>query len=193
MYDCVVWEGRFQPIHRGHVAYIDLLLQRGRKLWIYVVADEVSTDSERTARADLPVPEFTALVDKHHGPHKNPLPFDVQYGLVTHTLAMEFPNAPITVWGGRRLDLDWAFCSQLLPKPRIFLTPLRDEFEDAKADAWRKLGELVERIDVSGLPRISGTQIRNALKNGEEEIKEFLCPATLETLERTGYLTKLSE
>jgi hypothetical protein len=192
MHEYIVWEGRFQPIHRGHVAYIDLLLRRGRELWIYVVADETSADVPR-ASSELPVPEFTALVDEHHGPHKNPLPFAVQYGLVTHTLASEFPGAPIIVWGGRRLDLDWPFCSQLLPRPRIFLTPLRDDFEDAKAAAWTALGETVERVDVSGLPEISGTQLRRALKDGSAPISEFLCPATLEMLDRTGYLAELSQ
>lgn len=191
MHECVVWEGRFQPIHRGHVAYIDLLLQRGKRIWIYVVADEISSDLERNL-AELPVPEFTALVDRHHGATKNPLPFAVQYSLVAHTLATEFPGAPITVWGGRRLDLDWPFCSHLLPVPRVFLTPLRDDFEDAKAAAWQALGEQVERIDVSGLPPISGTQIRAALKNGSSNISDLLCPATVEMLESTGYLSMLS-
>lgn len=191
MHECAVWEGRFQPIHRGHVAYIELLLQRAEKVWIYVVADETSADL-RQARPELPVPEFTALVDEHHGPHKNPLPFAIQYALVTHTLAHEFPGAPITVWGGRRLDLDWSFCSRLLPRPRIFLTPLRDDFEDAKAAAWKALGEEVERVDVSDLPEISGTQIRNALKSGTRVISGFLCESTISMLESTGYLLNLS-
>lgn len=31
------WEGRFQPIQRGHVAYVTLLLGCARHLWSFVV------------------------------------------------------------------------------------------------------------------------------------------------------------
>jgi hypothetical protein len=187
-YANVIWEGRFQPIHRGHVAYIELLLEQARHLWIFLVENETSASAGVT---DLPVPEFTAEVDGHHGAEKNPLPFWLRYRLLVETLADELPDAPLTVWGGRRLDLMWDFYARALPPDRVFLTPTRDTFEDAKARAWERLGETVVRIDVSGLPKISATELRARLRSGEPA-DDLICPATERILREEGYLERLS-
>ena len=184
----VIWEGRFQPIHRGHVAYIEMLLEQARHLWIFLVENETSASAGVT---DLPVPEFTAEVDGHHGAEKNPLPFWLRYRLLVETLADEFPGAPLTVWGGRRLDLMWDFYARALPPDRVFLTPTRDTFEDAKARAWDKLGETVVRVDVSALPKISATELRRRLKSGEP-VEDLICPATERILREEGYLERLA-
>lgn len=188
VYRNVIWEGRFQPIHKGHLAYIEQLLGRSEQLWIFVVENETST----TARVvDLPVPEFTAEVDGHHGAEKNPLPFWLRYRLVKETLDEALPDAPITVWGGRRLDLMWDFYAQALPPDRVFLTPERDTFENAKAKAWDQLGERVERIDVSRLPPVSATELRRRLL-AAEDVSDFLHPATERVLRAEGYLDVLA-
>src|SRR5690606_3322069 len=134
----VVWEGRFQPFHRGHCEYVRRLLDYGERVWIYVVANEVSTEVvEDPSR--LPVPEFTRAVDPHHAPSKNVLPLWLRCLIVQRAVASEFgPDAPISVSSGRRLDLDWAYYEKNLPPDRVFLTPLRDSFEDVKAASDRK-------------------------------------------------------
>jgi hypothetical protein len=185
----VIWEGRYQPIHRGHLAYIQMLLERAEHLWLFVVMNETSRDAGLTLD-DLPVPEFTREVDPHHVPEKNPLPFWLRYRLVAETVRAEFPDAPITVWGGRRLDLAWPLYAKSFPPERVFLTPLRDSFEDTKAAAWHKLGEEVLRVDVSHLPPISATATREALRNGSS-FEQFLAPRTVEILTETGYLETL--
>ncbi|HJU10168.1 MAG TPA: hypothetical protein VJ728_04790, partial [Candidatus Binataceae bacterium] len=105
-----------------------MLLDYGTHLWIFVVENEVSTALSVEEQKKLPVPEFTEMVDKHHRAEKNPLPFWLRYRLVNETLRAEFPNSPITVWGGRRLDLLWPFYARALPPDRIFITPTRDDF-----------------------------------------------------------------
>jgi len=187
----VVWEGRYQPIHRGHLAYIAALLEQAQHLWLFVVINETSSDAGLSL-SELPVPEFTRQVDPHHVPEKNPLPFWLRYRLVAETVQAEFPDAPITVWGGRRLDLAWELYAKALPPQRLFLTPLRDSFEDAKAAAWSKLGERVLRVDVSELPSISATATREALKDGGS-VTDFLAPRTVEILEESGYLDVLRQ
>ena len=186
MYENVIWEGRFQPIHRGHVEYVRTLLQSANHLWIFVVENEVSKDVVADSKS-LPVPEFTAEVDLHHGADKNPLPFWLRYRLVKETLDSEFPDSPITVWGGRRLDLDWKFYDRAFPPNRVFLTPERDEFEDAKARAWNKLGEKVIRVDVGHIPPMSATQLRERL-DSRDDVSEFLCPSTEGLLRSLGFL-----
>ncbi len=190
-YANVIWEGRYQPIHRGHLAYIAALLERAEHLWLFVVINETSS-AAGLALSQLPVPELTREVNPHHVPEKNPLPFWLRYRLVAETVRAEFPDAPITVWGGRRLDLAWELYAKALPPDRVFLTPLRDSFEDAKAAAWSKLGERVLRVDVSQLPSISATATREALKAGVA-IADFLAPRTVEVLEQTGYLDVLRD
>lgn len=185
----VIWEGRFQPIHRGHVEYVRRLIGCARHVWIFVVENEVSTDVFPDG-SDLPVPEFSAEVDRHHGGEKNPLPFWLRYRLVTETLREELPAAPITVWGGRRLDLLWPLYARALPPDRVFITPRRDPFEDAKAAAWSRLGEQVVRMDVSDLPAISATELRETLRNGGAT-ERFLCPSTERLLRESGYLDRL--
>lgn len=183
-----IWEGRFQPIHRGHVAYVQLLLERCERLWIFVVENETSADVPGAAS---PAPAFTAEVDGHHGAEKNPLPFWLRYRLVVETLGDAFPGAQITVWGGRRLDLMWDFYARALPPDRVFLTPERDAFEDAKARAWAQLGERVERVDVSALPPFSATQLRERLRAGED-VADLLHPTTERLLREAGCLDVLA-
>jgi hypothetical protein len=189
-YENVVWEGRFQPIHRGHVEYVRLLLEQARRLWVFVVENELSTEVVPDP-SSLPVPAFSSEVDRHHGAEKNPLPFWLRYRLVVETLSEELPGAPIVVWGGRRLDLDWPLYSRTLPPDRVFLTPLRDGFEDLKAAAWEALGEEVVRVDVSRLPAISATQLRAAIREGGD-LSRVLCPSTERVLRESGWLSRLA-
>jgi hypothetical protein len=177
----IIWEGRFQPMHRGHIAYVKMLLTYGEHVWIFVV------DNERSDTADppvsSPVPWFSEIVDSHHNEEKNPLPFWLRLRIVQETLRDEFgPEAPLTVWGGRRLDFQWEYYRRALPPQRVFLTPLRDEFEDVKARAWQELGETVIRIEVSEIPRISATMVRAAW-NHPDERSTLLHPRTVSLLE----------
>ncbi len=186
-YQNVIWEGRFQPIHIGHLSYIKRLLEYGDHLWIFVVENEKSTDVLHFGQKS-PVPDFTSIVDTHHVNEKNPLPFWLRYRLVIDTIKFEFrDNVPITVLGGRRLDLAWDIYSKIFPPNRVFITPLRDSFEDCKAKAWRDLGEKVIRVEVDDLPKISATQVREKIKN-QEPLKRLLSPATVSLLKQYGYV-----
>lgn len=176
----LVWEGRFQPIHRGHVAYVEELLRRADTLTIVVVANETS---DRAVVAS-PVPEFSRTVDAHHAGERNPWPLWLRHHMVGETLRSAFPDrvADIRVLAGHRLDLDWPLYRQLLAPDRVFAVPLRDEFEDAKARAWTDLGERVVRVDVSELPEVSGTLVREMLAAGDD-LDRVLLPRTRELME----------
>ena len=171
----LVWEGRFQPIHRGHVAYVGELLRRAPAVTIVVVANELS-------HGRSPVPDFSRMVDAHHAAERNPWPLWLRHRMVVETLRAEYPEAVgagrVQVVAGHRLDLDWdLYRRQLLPADRAFAVPLRDAFEDAKAAAWRSLGERVERVDVAHLPEVSGALVRERLATGGG-LDEVLLPAT---------------
>ncbi|MCC7142438.1 MAG: hypothetical protein IT349_10085 [Candidatus Eisenbacteria bacterium] len=187
----VIWEGRFQPIHRGHLAYIRELLAYGERVWLYVVANETSHDLGLTPDR-LPVPEFTEVVDPHHRPEKNPLPYWFRYLVVVETVRAEFGDGPVVVGGGRRLDLGWDLYEKIMPPDRVFITPDRDDFEDVKAAAWRRLQEKNFRINVSHLPKVSATMIRDRVRAGEP-VEHLLAARTQELLVEHEYFTRLGD
>ena len=188
--ETIIWEGRYQPIHLGHIAYIRHLLSKGMPVWIYLVDNEVSDD---LPEIKSPVREFTSIVDQHHRPEKNPLPFWLRYQLLTATLSGEFgANPDLTVWGGRRLDLHWPYVSKALPPKRKFILSKRDDFEDAKAKFWASLGQPVERIQKIDGPSFSATDFRTALANGEP-IDQFLSSHTIHELDRIGIRDSFDE
>ena len=176
----IIWEGRFQPIQKGHISYIRRLLSYGSPVWIYLVDNELSIDVPET---QSPVPQFTKVVDHHHKSVKNPLAFWIRYQLLTATLRGEFGDRPdLFVWGGRRMDLHWSYVSSALPPRRRFLLSRKDEFEDAKAAAFGALGETVERIEDLDGPDFRATDFRAAVRSNAP-IDEFLSPHTMRALE----------
>ena len=80
----IVWEGRFQPVHLGHLSYIEKLLDLGEAVWIIVVANEQSSDV--LEESELLVPEFSMEVDKHHLPEKNILPHWLRFQLIVDAI-----------------------------------------------------------------------------------------------------------
>ncbi|MFJ8434002.1 hypothetical protein ACIQ9P_22140 [Kitasatospora sp. NPDC094019] len=179
----LVWEGRFQPIHRGHLAYIGELLRRTAKLTVVVVANETSAEAGHPS----PVPGFSRIVDGHHAGERNPWPLWLRHRMVRATVGAAFPERvpDIQVLVGHRLDLDWPLYQQLLPPERVFAVPSRDDFEDAKAAAWTALGERVVRLDVAHLPAVSGTLVRELMAAGRP-LDEVLHPVTLGLLGGTA-------
>ena len=186
----VIWEGRFQPVHLGHVALVRRLLTCGDHVWIWVVANERSEEVVDDVR-QLPVPEFTQTVDPHHVSSKNPLPFWLRYRLVVETLQDEIGDQRVTVCGGRRLDLAWDLYAKILPPDRVFVTPTRDEFEDAKAAAWTALGERCVRLDTSDLPKISASLLRERLHDGRS-IDDLMSVTTQRILREEGFFDRLT-
>lgn len=185
----IVWEGRFQPIHRGHLEYINKLMSFGRLVYIVVVANEMSSEVCKNPE-DLPVRFFSEVVDPHHRPEKNIFPYALRYRMVLEAIKECFgADAPIIVMSGRRLDLAWDLYRKILPAERVFITPMRDAFEDVKARAWQTLGETNYRVAVDDLPDVSATRVREALQNrSREALETFLMPSTLGLLKENNYI-----
>ncbi len=182
----VVWEGRFQPIHLGHLAYIEKLLSLGEKVWLIVVANEQS--SCVLEKDELLVPEFSLEVDEHHVAEKNTLPHWLRFELVVNAVKEKFgSDAPVFISMGRRLDLCWDLYDKMLPPDRVFLTPERDSFEDLKAHAWKTLKQHVERIDVSDLPKLSATMVRDKIRESKD-LSDCLLSTTIDLLKKYGYV-----
>ncbi len=186
-FENVIWEGRYQPIHKGHLSYIKTLLHFGKTVWITVNANELSHQVFKNPE-DIKDKKFSDIVDFHHQPSKNMFPFWLRYKMVNEAIKEAFGNeAPIMIMSGRRLDLAWDLYKNIFPPNRVFITPLRDDFEDEKAKAWSLQGETTYRIDVSNLPLISGTLVREKLEQ-KDKLHEWLMPSTIELLKNNGYI-----
>jgi len=57
--ETIIWEGRFQPVHLGHIGYIRHLLSRGSPVWIHLVDSETSRS---VPDVESPVPSFSEVV-----------------------------------------------------------------------------------------------------------------------------------
>lgn len=185
----VIWEGRFQPIHIGHLKYMEKLLSFGNHLYIVVVANELSSEVFKVPE-ELPVRFFSEEVDFHHQPEKNIFPYWLRYRMVNDAIKEYFNNTDqITIMSGRRLDLAWDLYQKVLPPERVFITPTRDSFEDTKAKAWVFLNEKNYRIDVSDLPVVSATLVRSLLEEKNiSELEKYLLPSTIRMLKQNNYL-----
>ena len=185
----IIWEGRFQPIHKGHLEYIDKLMSFGHFIYLVVVANEMSSAVCKDPEG-LPVRFFSEAVDPHHRPEKNIFPYALRYRMVLEAIKERFgSDAPIVVMSGRRLDLAWDLYKKILPAERVFITPMRDAFEDVKARAWQTLGEENYRVAVGDLSEISATGVRETLeKKHWKKLKMFLMPSTLALLKENNYI-----
>ncbi len=194
-YKNAIWEGRFQPIHKGHVQFIKKILTLADNVWIIVLANETSKSTSISTK--LILPSFTHEVDQHHRKEKNPYPLGLRLRMVQQTLRTVLSNDEldrVTIACGHRLDLDPTFYkSQLFPPERVFLTPTRDAYENSKAAFWRAFGETCIRVDVSDFPEVSATRVRRAIENdNQQEIGSLLYPKTIEILKDAGCIQKKS-
>lgn len=190
-YQNVVWEGRFQPIHMGHILYIKKMLELADRVWIIVLANEISSDLDQ--KPNLISPVFTQEVDGHHRKEKNPFPLWFRFLAVESTLNVALQpeeRSRVIVSAGHRLDLDPGFYKRhLLPPNRVFLTPTRDSYEDSKASFWEQFGETTIRLDVSGIPILSATMVRQAIEeNDSEKLSMYLHAETIKLLKEHGFM-----
>ena len=181
--ETLIWDGRFQPVHLGHLGFIRSLLVRGQPVLVYMVDNELSA---QLPHVKSPVPDFTAEVDRHHVRDKNPIPFWLRYQLLNATIKAEFDDKDnVTVWGGRRIDLHWEYLRSAFPPRRLFVSSTRDGFEDAKLRAWQALGERAEQVENTFGPVFSGTEFREAARKGDD-LERYLSRHTLRHLDRLG-------
>ena len=175
-YKNLIWEGRFSPVHKGHLSAIEQMVALCECLWIIVVENKVGNLNQS------PVPFFTAVVNKHHAPPKNIFPLWLRVQMLQKAIKDRFPYQSIVVSFGPRLDLAWDFYKKILPPKRAFAVPCRDDFDEVKAKAWTTLGEQVCRIQCLEPASISATQVRAYL--AENRALDTLVPKSVEKMAR---------
>ncbi|WGK68597.1 adenylyltransferase/cytidyltransferase family protein [Candidatus Haliotispira prima] len=175
-YKNLIWEGRFSPVHNGHLSTIEQMALQCECLWIIVVENKIGDVNKS------PVPFFTEVVNKHHFPQKNIFPLWLRVQMLQKAVRDRFPSQFIVVSFGPRLDLAWNFYKEILPRKRTFAVPYRDDFDNLKETAWTTLGEEVCRIQCVEPSPISATQVRSYLS--ENRSLDVLLPGGIEKMIR---------
>lgn len=178
---CAVWDGRFQPLHRGHVAVMGRVLEQCEApLTVMVIQSSVAADGGA----------YTREVDRHHAAARNPLSLWERYQMLDAVIEAEGWRERVRVLGILRPDLFWPQVRAFYPPRRFMVLTGKDEYERSKAGFWAGLGETCVTIDGSGLPTISASEVKARLRSGVD-IAPLLHPATLDYFRRIGGVERL--
>jgi cytidyltransferase-like protein len=165
---CAVWDGRFQPLHRGHVAVMERILDRfDAPLVVMVIQSSVVPGGDA----------YTREADRHHAAARNPLTLWERCQMLDAVVEAEGWRERVRVLGILRPDLFWPQIQPFYPPRRFMILTGKDDYERAKAGFWAGLGETCATLDCAGLPAISASEVKANLRAGTG-IESWLHPAT---------------
>jgi nicotinamide mononucleotide adenylyltransferase len=156
--DIAVWDGRFQPLHKGHVAVMEAIVRQFATDLVVMIIQ--SSEGSRS--------EYGKEVDRHHKLSRNPLTFWERFQLIRLALKGSKFAANIEVLGIPRPDLHWDIARNFYPDRRFICLTGKDEYERRKEHFWAGLGERVRVVDIRDVPRVSATNFKAALKRGRD-------------------------
>lgn len=171
-----VWDGRFQPPHRGHLAVIARILEQfDLPLVVLIIQSEEAASDDR----------YSQEVNRHHLAARNPLTLWERRRLLQLALADEVHGGRVEILGIPRPDLHWPLARSFYPARRFICLTGKDEYERRKATFWAGLGEETRLVDVSGIAAISATEVKEAIKC-RGGWRDLLPTACLEYFEAIG-------
>jgi nicotinamide-nucleotide adenylyltransferase len=160
--------GRFQPFHRGHLAYALAAADRCRQLFV-----GITNPDERSRSYEPAEPE-------RHLPQNNPFSYTERMLMVLATMedcglrervnVVPFPVDQPALWHAYVLPGTVHYL-------RVF-TPWGDE----KAGRLRRAGHRVELIDADQERDVTGTQVRAALRAGDPAWEALVPGGTARTI-----------
>lgn len=181
-YQNAVWDGRFQPLHRGHIAVIErIFTQFERDLTVMIIQ---SSEGSRD--------EYGDEVNRHHQLSRNPLTYWERVRLLELSRARVPDGLKLRIQGIPRPDLYWDIAKPFYPPDRFLIVTGKDEYEQRKVHFWDRLGETTRLLDVSGIPKISATEVKTAIHTGQGW-ERFLPDGTLEFFREIGGPRRFAE
>jgi cytidyltransferase-like protein len=151
-----VWDGRFQPLHIGHIGVIESIVEQFDTDLVVMIIQ--SSEGMRDG--------YGEEVNVHHRHARNPLTFWERYQLLKLSLSQLSCAPRVNILGIPRPDLHWDIAQCFYPSPRFICLTDKDEYEKSKALFWSRLGEETRTIDTSAIPKISATAVKQSLKAG---------------------------
>lgn len=166
----IVFTGRFQPFHNGHISLIDYIkkLYPNEILCIAIVRN-VPTNS---------LTEFDLRANHALNDSRNLLTSEKTLYIVQQTLSdLGYKNV-ISTLIPRPSDQTWHIIDSILDSNRIWAFTCNaeepDEWEQTKIDYYKSKGEKVIVFPIN--KEISGTKIRNLIKEKNFEMLSNLLP-----------------
>lgn len=163
----VVWTGRFQPTHVGHLAILQ------RSFAEFDMPHAVILTTYYGWSADTPYAESSR---ESYEARRNPLTMWERLRLMRLAVETLPRGNDLTIISAPRHDLDWQRVSEFYPPQRIIALTAKDEFENTKELLWRSRGERVHVFrDMQDV--LTTTEIRRRVNQGEDW-RAFLPEAT---------------
>lgn len=154
-----VYDGRFQPFHVGHLAFIERIHAQTRfPVVIMVVHSTMSGLTEG----------YSSIADEHHRPEKNPLSVWERLSLIKASIEHAKFDFVAGILAIPRPDLHWDMAKAFYPAKRIICLSGKDEYERRKEVFWAERGERTMVININGLPKISATELKRKMRLGED-------------------------
>lgn len=158
MSEIAVWDGRFQPFHKGHMAVIEAIISQFHTHLVLMIIQSSSGGTN----------EYQKHVSGHHDPKRNPLTFWERYNLIKLALDASDVKDHVTILGIPRPDLHWSTIEPLYPDKRFICLTQKDDYERKKAKFWAALGETTRIVDTSKIDKISATALKTAIKTDQD-------------------------
>lgn len=167
----LIFTGRFQPFHNGHLSIINKLceLYPYETICVAIIKDAPLKEAKS---------EFDREVDIKLSKDRNPFKTDITLKLVTEILRnIKYDNVVTTLMPRASMET-WNYITSLFDCDRIWIftqnTTGQDNWEDIKCKFYESRGEKVIRIPIE--KKIDGTTIRHAIKMREYDKLNKMVP-----------------
>lgn len=168
----MVWAGRFQPFHSGHLSFLTKICRIG----VEPVVVAVIASSNRN-----PVDAYSEEANAQHRSARNPLSVWERVTMIRLCLEAEGLSNRVVPMGIPRPDAHWDTVRSFYPPRRVLCFSDRNRFESMKVQHWRSMGEKVRVIE-SDLD-LSSTLFKETLRSGGDWLK-FLPEPTHDYFQR---------
>lgn len=166
----IIYTGRFQPFHNGHLFLIKKLRQEypDKQLCLAVIKDVQF--EEKT--------EFDKIVDVMLSKGRNPFNSEITLSLIEETIKAENLNNVTVTLMPRASKNMWGIITSLFDCERIWVFTKNqdgiDEWEESKVRFYQSMGDKVIRMPI--VKDINGSDIRKALSYGDYEYLKSIVP-----------------
>ena len=169
----LIYTGRFQPVHNGHIS----LIQKLRELYPHeticvAIIKNVPIESDN---------EFDKSVDSMMLEERNPYSAEVVLKMMTKVIKTRFPENVVATLMPRASVSNWSTITALFDCERIWAFTENqntvDEWEKKKFDFYTQQGDETIRVKIK--KDIEGTKIREFLKKKDYDSLKRLVPAEI--------------
>lgn len=169
----LIYTGRFQPVHNGHISLIKNLRELYPEETICVaIIKNVPIESND---------EFDKSVDSMMAEERNPYDAEVVLDMVTKVIQNRFPKNVVVTLMPRASSSNWSTITSLFDCDRTWVFTENqnsvDEWEKKKFDFYTQQGERTIRLKIK--KDVEGTKIRELLKKKDVEGLKKLVPSEI--------------